>query len=277
MTTEFGTPDLLITQTANTEWREIKENLRPGERYVDRPELVCRVFKQKSDALRHDVCDLHYFGRCIAWVYVIEFQKRGLPHMHLIVWLASKFKLTNDTVDKFISAELPNQKNTRLFEIVSTKMIHTPCNGTDDYGRFCRVKDKKKCDKDFPKPFNKRSNLENEDGYPIYRRREDGNTFIVKRQIIQNRDAVSEQQGRLQESLNAEDKQYKENVNRTKKVTKLIKSLSMKDDDDENDDYNAKKKATPKEDPKKLPQPVMDALLEDDDDVDDFDEEEEVL
>ena len=27
------------------------------------------------------------FGDVIAMIYVIEFQKRGLPHMHLVIWL----------------------------------------------------------------------------------------------------------------------------------------------------------------------------------------------
>ena len=41
----------------------------------------------------------------------MEFQKRGLPHVHMLIWLdsASKIYLKNN-VDKFVSAEIPDPK-----------------------------------------------------------------------------------------------------------------------------------------------------------------------
>ena len=43
----FGISDLFITMTCNPNWREIKENLLPGQSASDRPDLVIRVFHLK--------------------------------------------------------------------------------------------------------------------------------------------------------------------------------------------------------------------------------------
>uniref|UniRef100_A0A0N5BB77 Helitron_like_N domain-containing protein n=1 Tax=Strongyloides papillosus TaxID=174720 RepID=A0A0N5BB77_STREA len=52
---KFGKPDFFITMTTNPNWREITENLYPGQLPNDRHDLIARVFKHKSDALIHDL------------------------------------------------------------------------------------------------------------------------------------------------------------------------------------------------------------------------------
>ena len=54
-----------------------------GQQAVDRPDLVARVFYQKQQALLKIIHD-GYFGTVTGFVYTIEYQKRGLPHMHLL-------------------------------------------------------------------------------------------------------------------------------------------------------------------------------------------------
>ncbi|GBO34030.1 hypothetical protein AVEN_263273-1 [Araneus ventricosus] len=44
---KYVAPDLFITFTANPEWPEITENLRPSEHTTDRPDLLVRVFNLK--------------------------------------------------------------------------------------------------------------------------------------------------------------------------------------------------------------------------------------
>jgi hypothetical protein len=63
-------------------------------------------------------------------VYTIEFQKRGLPHVHMILWLAEHNKLkTPEEVDKFISAEIPQPtEDPTGYNAVSKFMIHGPCS-----------------------------------------------------------------------------------------------------------------------------------------------------
>ena len=49
----------------------------------DRPDLLVRVFDLKRKALLDDITKRHIFDRVRSFVYVIEFQKRGLPHMYV--------------------------------------------------------------------------------------------------------------------------------------------------------------------------------------------------
>lgn len=80
-----------------------------------------------------------------------------------------------DTIDKMVSAEIPEESNRRLFDIVTTNMIHGPC-GKDNPSSICM--DNKTCTKGFPKPFAEYTNT-NVDGYPIYKRSKT-EPFIVK-------------------------------------------------------------------------------------------------
>ncbi|GKD29003.1 ATP-dependent DNA helicase PIF1-like protein, partial [Tanacetum coccineum] len=76
----------------------------------DRPDIVTRVFKMKLDSLMKDLKDRRMFGHVKGAVYTIEFQKRGLPHCHILLWLETKDKITTTTkIDKYISAEIPNK------------------------------------------------------------------------------------------------------------------------------------------------------------------------
>lgn len=144
---KYGKPDLFITMTCNPKWREIVENLLPGQTASDRPDLVARVFHIKKDQLITYIIDKKIFGQVLAYVYVIEFQKRGLPHVHLLVTLKHDSKITiPETVDKYISAEVPNAaENPILYEIVMRNMIHGPC------GDWCL--EKGKCTKHYPTEY----------------------------------------------------------------------------------------------------------------------------
>ena len=79
--TKYGKPDIFLTFTANPKWPEILENLLPHQSASDRPDLVSRVFHLKLNELLHDLSQEDVLGCGTAYVYTIEFQKRGL-HMH---------------------------------------------------------------------------------------------------------------------------------------------------------------------------------------------------
>ena len=54
LNTKFGHPDLFITFICNPSWKEIKEPFLPGETFLERPDLVARVFRLKLKALMDD-------------------------------------------------------------------------------------------------------------------------------------------------------------------------------------------------------------------------------
>ncbi|XP_024877995.1 uncharacterized protein LOC112458538, partial [Temnothorax curvispinosus] len=164
---KYGKPDIFITMTCNPNWCEIRENSLPGQQPADRPDICARVFNIKKDYLIDVIVRQKFFGEVLAYVYVIEFQKRGLPHIHLLITLKRNCKIVNpETVDKFISAEIPDpNENESLHNVVMKHMIHGPC------GDWCLINDK--CSKHFPKPFRPETTMD-EDGYPQYRRRNNG-------------------------------------------------------------------------------------------------------
>jgi len=174
----FGKPDLFITFTCNPKWPEIIRELLPNQNVADRPDLTARVFHVKLRELLKDLCDRHWLGRVIAYIYVIEFQKRGLPHAHILLVLAPEDKLqTTDDYDSIVSAEIPDPEIYPLaYETVTTTMMHGPC-GVMNPNAPC-MKDGI-CQKHYPKSFQE-STKESNNGYPIYRRRDNGR-FIETR------------------------------------------------------------------------------------------------
>ncbi|XP_043462427.1 uncharacterized protein LOC122498651, partial [Leptopilina heterotoma] len=170
---EFGKPDLFITMTCNPKWREIRENLLEGEIASDRPDIVARVFQQKVKSLMSELKDKNIFGLVLAYVYVIEFQKRGLPHIHLILFLDKTFAIRDaESVDKIICAEIPDEtKNPELFKIVKQFQVHGPCE-KQNMNSPCMNPETKICVKHYPKPFCSETNYDSKN-YPEYRRRND--------------------------------------------------------------------------------------------------------
>ncbi|KIJ04417.1 hypothetical protein PAXINDRAFT_22625, partial [Paxillus involutus ATCC 200175] len=79
-------PDIFLTMTANPDWPEVRNNLLPGKYLlaIDRLDLVARVFFRKQQDLLKKVRN-GFYGAVAGLVYTIEYQKRGLPHMHLLI------------------------------------------------------------------------------------------------------------------------------------------------------------------------------------------------
>ena len=75
---------LLVTMKCNLTWPEIQDNLLPGQRPLDRPDLCNRIFKVKMKALMHALTH-NLFGNAEYFVGVIEFQRRGLPHCYIVI------------------------------------------------------------------------------------------------------------------------------------------------------------------------------------------------
>lgn len=126
---QLGKPDLFITITCNPNWPEITRELLPGQTPNDRNDIVVRVFKLKRDAICRDIFKNGIFGKVVGYVRSDEFQKRGLPHSHLLIILdqADKPSSTAD-YDSIVSAQLPDPETEPiLFKSVSQHMMHGPC------------------------------------------------------------------------------------------------------------------------------------------------------
>ena len=65
-------------------------------------------------------------------MYIVEFQKCGLPHAHILLWLEqSVMTQSTQLIDDLICAELPDPtKYPLLYEAVTKFMIHGPCEIT---------------------------------------------------------------------------------------------------------------------------------------------------
>ncbi|GKE11644.1 ATP-dependent DNA helicase PIF1, partial [Tanacetum coccineum] len=137
----YDNPDLFITFTSNQKWPEIA--------------------KMESRAV----------------VYVIEFQKRGLPQAHILLWLEEQWKCkTPSKIDDIILAELPSlTDDPEGYKVVTDYMLHGPC-GKDARYAACTIDGK--CSKHFLKAFLPETFLD-EEGYPHYRRMD--NKVTVKK------------------------------------------------------------------------------------------------
>ncbi len=109
-------------------------------------------------------------------IYTVEFQKRGLPHAHILVFLSEQDKPRCPMdYDKFVCANVPDPDlEGVLYDLVAKNMLHGPCSRErclDERSRLCK--------KSFPKEFID-STIENADGYPVYKRVKQ---FVVLKQI----------------------------------------------------------------------------------------------
>lgn len=163
---KYGRPDLFITFTTNPKWDEITRELFTGQLASDRHDIVSRVFKQKLKRMMDLLVKGKIFGSVRCYMYSVEWQKRGLPHAHILIWL--EIKITAEQIDDVISAELPDKEDDpELFEIVKTHMVHGPCGA---HNPQCPCMKNGICSKKFPKTFTTET-VTGEDGYPFYRRR----------------------------------------------------------------------------------------------------------
>jgi len=89
---------------------KIINELLPNQQASDRSDLISRVFKLKLKSITNDLFVKGVLGKVIAHVHVIEFQKRGLPHAHILMILSPEDKpKTPEDFDKLVCAEIPDR------------------------------------------------------------------------------------------------------------------------------------------------------------------------
>lgn len=85
-------------------------------------------------------------------MYVIEFQKCGLPHTHMLVLLHPDDRPNNiEKIDGLVSAEIPYKYLDPIgYNIVKNYMIHGPCGKDFSYSPCTK---NGKCIRNYPKSY----------------------------------------------------------------------------------------------------------------------------
>ena len=171
----FGKPDFFITFTCNPQWPDILRELPQCVKPSERADLIVRVFHQKLTELITDLWEREIFGRAMARSHVIEFQKRGLPHAHILIILSPEDRIqTTEQVDDAVRAELPDPiDEPELYSLVTTHMMHQQCSVNRTSSCLFDKRDGRglQCTKRFPKEEADVTQWDKEGGYAKYRRR----------------------------------------------------------------------------------------------------------
>nr|KAJ0206579.1 hypothetical protein LSAT_V11C500239490 [Lactuca sativa] len=184
---ENGRPDIFLTMTCNPNWKEIVDDLLPGQTAQDRPDLVARVFHAKLEDPKVQLLKRNFICEVGAHVYVVEFQKRGLPHAYFLLIMRPGHKMTNpDDYDKIVCAEIPDPiKYPAMQDLVKNHMIHGPCGSLREKSP-CMEGVPKKCRFRYPRQFKDKTS-QREDSYPLNRRRNNGVEVNIRNLKLDNR------------------------------------------------------------------------------------------
>ncbi|XP_063048465.1 uncharacterized protein LOC134442065 [Engraulis encrasicolus] len=119
------------------------------------PVTSARMFDHRWHTFLRDVImsPAEPIGKIKDYFYRIEFQQRGSPHVHCLFWVENAPKIDKDSdadvtsfIDKYISCQLPSDKDPELFEIVNSVQKHST-----RHSKTCRKKNTV-CRFNFPRP-----------------------------------------------------------------------------------------------------------------------------
>ena len=84
----------------------------------------------------------HPLGKVIDYFYRIEFQQRGSPHVHCLLWIENAPRIDRETdaevaqfIDTYITCETPHETNLELHEVVTAVQKHST-----RHSKTCRKK-----------------------------------------------------------------------------------------------------------------------------------------
>lgn len=173
-----GNPTFFVTMTCNSEWPEISSRLRIGQDFSDIPSDVVRVFKQKLSLLEKALKTMFpNAGRMKYMIHSVEFQKRGLPHVHILCKYEHDCIHPSD-IDAVVSAEMPT--NPSDAELVRKLMLHHHPAADREHSRYCqRIENGRRiCRFGYPQPLQNQTTVDSE-GKVHYRRRKPGDKWVV--------------------------------------------------------------------------------------------------
>ena len=159
--------------TCNPLWPEIEQNLLRGQQAANRPDLCCRVSKIKLGVLMPHLKSGKVFEPYDFHMSVVKYQKRGLPHAHVIIKFKNAGPDVLNQMDSRAWARLPNASiaKGKLREMVLKYMIHKPCgslNADAPCMQTTRDTNTKSCNKHYPQPFRTTATLNERSGRAEY-------------------------------------------------------------------------------------------------------------
>ena len=170
-----GAPTFFLTFTYSATWDEHKaaarnNTMRGADGYVD-PATICRIFHIKLQELIRDLRSGAFFGDTVYILYVIEMQKRGLPHTHIVFKIDGDGPVQATDIDSVIRASIPSEAEAggKLRELVLKHMIHGPCGRKFRKNFPCWDKDRNCCSKFYPRPANVTTHVDGNGFVQYYR------------------------------------------------------------------------------------------------------------
>ena len=149
-----GKPPMNEEQHKNMTWEQHCDII------MSNPVAAARMFQQRVNTFIKDVImsQANPIGKVQDYYYRTEFQQRGWPHIHMVVWVQNAPRYSEDPedeviefIDKYISCEVPPESDEQLHEIVTSVQTHTK-----NHTKSCR-KGGKVCRYNFPKPPSNRT------------------------------------------------------------------------------------------------------------------------
>ena len=176
---QFGAPDLMVTLTYGNKWEEceclierIKEECPDfngsnfGMPYCGVDTML--IFKERlsrfSNKNFEEFIKIANLPRCIHHVTRLEFQGRGAPHVHILMWLERR--ITEDEIKSHFFGSEPPDEAEFLKKFVNLQMKHTCIPSRCNSG-----KNKNACKYGFPKQESDDTHYD-EDDHLIYKRSE---------------------------------------------------------------------------------------------------------
>jgi len=99
------------------------------------PVITAKHFQYRVETFFTEILltNVNPIGKRVHYVHRIEFQMRGSPHLHALIWTSDCPKLTHDTkeayinyIDQHVQAYLPNKEtDTELYELVKKYQTHS--------------------------------------------------------------------------------------------------------------------------------------------------------
>src|SRR6266496_5576350 len=81
MAKQISSSHLRVTQSGMRSY----QTFPAGSSATGHPHIISRVFNLKLKTLIDDLLNKHVLGKTVADVLTVEFQKRGLPHAHILL------------------------------------------------------------------------------------------------------------------------------------------------------------------------------------------------